>query len=423
MNKNSQDFPLQEVPQGQRKSVWSLLWVLTGFTFFSATMFAGARIGGSFNFFPDLILVILLGNLLLGSYVAVLGYIAAKTGLNTVLLARFSFGDQGSKLVDLVLGLTQVLWYAWGTGTIAEILARYTGIDSQTFIYALMVFFGLAFCWTAFIGYRGLERLSIVAVPLMFILIIVSIVIASRDAGGFDGLQSLQGTGDLTVATAIAVIVGTFVSGGTQSTNWTRFASKPSSAVWTALFAFLFVNGLMVFMGAYGSLIYQQADIADILVTQGLLVLGIMMLFLNIWTTQDNTIYNFSVAGSNFFRTDRRKTITLAGALIGTIVALLGFHNAIVPFTLFLSTFIPPIGGILIADFFVVHRGKYPLLAEAGNTIQSLNFVGLLSYVGGCLIAFYSPFVPPLMGVIAGFVLYSALSMVMNMNKIKEGKE
>ena len=61
-----------------------------GFALTSTTLFAGGAIGPSFSL-PQLITVILVGNLILGAYCAALGYIAAQSGLSTVLMARFSF--------------------------------------------------------------------------------------------------------------------------------------------------------------------------------------------------------------------------------------------------------------------------------------------------------------------------------------------
>ena len=100
---SNNDFPLSPVPLDQRKGFVSMTSVLLGFTFFTATMWAGGKLGSSFSFY-ELIGLIVIGNLLLGSYAASLGYIAYRTGLNTVLLSRYCFGNQGSKLVDLILG-------------------------------------------------------------------------------------------------------------------------------------------------------------------------------------------------------------------------------------------------------------------------------------------------------------------------------
>lgn len=200
---------------------------------------------------------------------------------------------------------------------------RLIGVDEaaasySTLLYGLMVLFGAAFCWTAYVGYRGLELLSIVAVPMMTILLVVSLWIAVRDAGGSAGLQAIEPPASLGLGTAITIVFGTFVSGGTQATNWTRFARTGNAAAVGALAAFFVGNGLMVVTGAFGALVYQQPDVVDVLVIQGLLVFGIVMLFLNIWTTQDNTIYNFSVVGCNSLRTRNRRLVTIAGAAIGT---------------------------------------------------------------------------------------------------------
>jgi hypothetical protein len=139
-----QDYPLSPVPMDQRKSVWSMGLVLLGFTFFTATMWAGGSVGVAFDF-STMLLILAAGNLLLGTYAAVLGYIAAETGLNTALMSRFTFGEIGSKLSDIILGFTQIGWYAWGTATMAILLVKLTGLP-ESLTTPLMVVFGFGFC-------------------------------------------------------------------------------------------------------------------------------------------------------------------------------------------------------------------------------------------------------------------------------------
>ncbi len=406
---SSEDFPLEEVPKENRKSFWSLTSVLLGFTFFTATMWVGGTLGTAFKLFPDLLMIITIGNLLLGGYVAALGYISYKSGLNTVMMGRFCFGEYGSKLIDLILGVTQIGWYAWGTATIAIILTEFLGLDKSYTKY-LMIFFGFAFCWTAIIGYKGLEKLSIVAVPMMIILILISISISVGDAGGIEKLFSIIPTTELSFGAAITLVFGTFASGGTQATNWIRFASSGKTAISSSMLAFFLGNGFMIFIGTIGALVYQEADIVNVIKIQGILSLGIIMLFLNIWTTQDNTVYNFSAAGCNFIRTEKRKLITFIGAAIGTLLAILGMYEWLVPFIILLGTFIPPIGGIIIADFIVKYKFQYPLLKEA--ILPQVNWNGIISYVLASAGAYYSPMIPPIVGIVLGFVFYAFFERV-----------
>ena len=129
------------------------------------------------------------------------------------------------------------------------------------------------------------------------------------------------------------------------------------------------------------------------------------MLLANIWTTQDNTIYNFSLAGCHFFRTTKRRQVTLVGAVVGTVLALFGFAELLVPFLLALGTAIPPLGGVILADFFVCRRGRYPDLEKPPAFVWS----GFLAYGVGVAAAWFLPGVPPLTGIFVGFLVRAAV--------------
>ncbi|MCM2465050.1 cytosine permease [Methanoculleus oceani] len=402
----TEDYPLSAVPGEARQGFWPITLVLLGFTFFSATMWGGARIGVAFRFWPDLVGIILCGSAILALYVAGLGYIGYKSGFSTVLSARFAFGDAGSRWSDALLGLTQIGWYAWGTATVTIVLIHLLDLDAR--IQApLMIVFGLVFCLTAYIGCRGIAVLSWVSVPAMLLLIAASASVALQDAGNGAGLLPPGTAGALTVAEALTIVVGTFVSGGTQVANWTRFSGSARTAAGSVLLAFFFGNGLMIAVGAVGAAVYGLSDIVEVLAVQGLLSAGILMLFLNIWTTQDNTIYNFSVAGCHFFRTEQRRLVTFAGAAAGTLFALLGMYDWLIPYMVLLGVLIPPLGGVIMADFFVRHRGRYPELAKA--TVPRFNRRGLAAYAAGSIAALAVPGIPPVNGIAAAFLVYACL--------------
>src|SRR5471032_2549169 len=63
-NDPGNDYPLSEVPMHARKSFASTAMVFLGFTFFTATMFAGGKLGVAFSF-GEMMAVIVVGNLLL----------------------------------------------------------------------------------------------------------------------------------------------------------------------------------------------------------------------------------------------------------------------------------------------------------------------------------------------------------------------
>lgn len=404
----SAEFTLSEVPHNKRKGLFSILLVLFSFTFFTGTMFGGGQVGLNFDFM-DMLWIAVIGNVLLATYAAVLAFISSRSGLNAVLLGRFCFGEVGSKLSDVILGFAELGWYAWGTAVLATSLCQLLGLTAWV-AYPLMVFAGLGFCVTALVGFKGLSLLSRFSVPLMLVLLIISIVKATYFAGGWQGLVSLMPKEhSMTWATAITIVFGTFASGATQATNWSRLARSGKIAVASSFFSFLGGNGLMVIAGGWCAIVYQKQDIVEVMTMQGLSIMAIIMLCLNLWTIQGPTIYNVSAAACNLVRTERRRTVTLIGAVIGIVLAIGGIADMLVPFLKLLGSIIPPIGGVIMADFWYGHRGHYPKLND--TSLPNFNLKGLGAYAIGAILAYWSPWVAPIVGIAAAAMAYVALDM------------
>ncbi|PAA15271.1 cytosine permease [Pseudomonas fragi] len=399
------DFPLSEAPRSARKGLLSISMVLFSFTFFTGTMFAGGKLGMAFNF-VDMLWIAAIGNSLLALYAATLALIASRSGLNTVLMGRLCFGEAGSRLSDFLLGFAELGWYAWGTATVAIVLVKMLGL-AEGFTLPLMVFFGMGFSITAIIGYKGLDVLSRVSVPLMFVLLIVSMFIATQHVGGFSGLAAVIPHQTMTVSAAITMVFGTFASGATQATNWTRLSRSGRIAVTASVVSFLLGNGLMIVAGAWCAMVYQQADIVEVMMLQGLSFAAVIMLCLNLWTIQGPTIYNVAAATCHLVRSERRRTMTLIAAAVGVLLAMGGMYEMLIPFLVLLGSIIPPIGGVIMADFWFRHRGKYPALASV--QLPRYNLAGLTAYAVGALLAYLSPWIAPLVGIGASAIVYIVL--------------
>ncbi len=406
-----EDYPLTAVPADSRRSLLSMAFMLLGFTLYSGTFFAGGLVGPAFRLFPDLLVLLIVGNLILGGYAAALGYIACKTGLSTVLMARFSFGRVGSRWVDFILGFTQIGWYAWGSGLIAELLNKLAGVPTS-WNWLIALFFTYVFCITAYIGYRAMDWYSRIAVPAIIILMLWSLTIAFNTAGGISGAIAIQPTTEMSIGAALTIIVGTFISGGTQATNWSRFSDSPKTATWATLAAFFIANGFVVFGGAFCALVYQDFDMVSVMAKQGLLIPGFILLFLNMWSTQDNTIYAFSIAFCHMFRSHKRTFFVLLGATIALFMTWGGIYQSaqFINFLILLGTFIPPIGGVIMADYWFYRRSQFPSLDEQQ---PAFNWAGIGAYVIASAIAYYSSGIKPINGIIAAAVLYVVLSKVL----------
>lgn len=65
-----------------------------------------------------------------------------------------------------------------------------------------------------------------------------------------------------------------------------------------------------------------------------------------------------------------------------------------------------------MADFFFKHKGNYPQFDKV--EFKKFNWVGILAYVIGILVAKYIPGIPPINGVVGAFVGYMIGEYVFN---------
>ncbi|TYT60408.1 cytosine permease [Natrialba swarupiae] len=381
------DYPLDHVPKDERKGLVSLSAVLLGLVFFAGTMWAGAEVSAAMGF-QEMLSAMVVGHIILGGYVALLCAISAKAGLTTVLLARYSFGRVGAKMADLLLGGTQVGWFGVTIPMVAIPTATYFGLETGSLISALIVTWGVLHMLTAYFGYDGMEKLSYVAVPFLVVVGVLSIYLAVGDAGGIDGLLAQTGGGEMSFGLAVTIVVGTFISAGTQAPNWARFAINSRVAFWAGLIAFLVGNSFLFLSGAVGGAVYDvtpQGDLYEVLVAQGLATVGLIALILNIWTTNDNAAYAFSVAGAEAFEFDRKRPFVIAGCLVGIGLALAGADTLLLPWLELLGQYIPPLGAIIIADFLLCWRDGIPRMGDVQFT--NIRWTSILAYGAGCLAA------------------------------------
>ncbi|WP_058484980.1 cytosine permease [Defluviitalea phaphyphila] len=404
------DYALQSVPQNQKKGFWSMFVVMMGFTFFSASMWTGGELGTGLNV-RQFIIAVLFGNLILGAYTGALAYIASETGLSTHLLSKYSFGEKGSYVVSLLLGATQVGWFGVGVAMFALPVQKVTGINE----YLLIAIAGILMTSTAYFGIKTLTILSFIAVPSIALLGSFSVFRAIDSVNGLEGLLSISPAQTIPIATALTMCVGSFASGGTLTPDFVRFSKTKIIGVITTVIAFFLGNSLMFLFGAVGAAVTGKSDISEVMFLQGLILPAIIVLGLNIWTTNDNALYASSLGFSNITKIAKNKLVIFNG-VVGTVGAM-WLYNNFVGWLTFLGSAIPPIGGIIIADYFIVKKMKYPDFTSI--QFKDVKWTGLVAWALGIIVAKFVPGIPTLNGIIGAALCYVVISML-EKNSINE---
>ena len=368
------DYSLEAVPDSARKGFWQMFFVMLGFTFFSASMSVGTKLGNGLDL-SGFVWACLIGGLILSVYCGILAFIGSETGLSMDLLCRRTFGSKGSYLSSTILGFTQIGWFGVGVAMFSIPAAELLGINA----WAITIVAGLLMTATAATGMKALEIVSYISVPLIVILGVYSMVTATADGGGLASIFA-QSAGKISVFTGIGYVIGSFISGGTATPNFIRFAKTSKIAVWTTVIAFFLGNTLMFCFGAVGGAYTGKDDIFYVMIAQGLALPALIVLGANIWTTNNNALYTGGLAISNITKI-RMKWTTWISGVAGTALAIWLYYN----FTNWLNILncaLPPIGMIVILDYFF-NRAKF----QANYKEYTVNWFNLAGIVVGAVVA------------------------------------
>ena len=372
------DYALGHVAHKDKKGFFSMFVVMLGFTFFSASMLTGGNLGTGLSL-KEFFIAVVIGNVILACYTGALAYIGADTGLSMHLLARYSFGEKGSYLASFITSITQIGWFGVGIAMFAIPIANRFDIN----VYLLVAVTGILMTVTAYFGMKSLTILSAIAVPAIAVLGSTSAIMATNSVGGVQGLMNIEPTSKMTMVTAVTLCVGSFISGGTATPDFARFSKNKKIAVGTTVIAFFIGNSLMFLFGAVGAMVTGSSDITDVMFSQGLVIPAILVLGLNIWTTNDNAIYTSGLGLSNITKLPKKQMVIIAG-LIGTVGAI-WLNNNFVAFLTFLNSMLPPVGGIIIADYLFVKKRKYDNIEN--TKFEKVNWIAIIAFLAGFIVA------------------------------------
>ena len=386
MKKTDVDYTDRAVDRAGRKSNLSMFMVMLGFTFFSASMWVGQQLAAGLDWW-GFVWALLLGGLILAAYTGSLGFIGAESGLSLDMLARRSFGTKGSWLPSAMISFTQIGWFGVGLAMFAIPVAKeLMGLDVTPDHmpwqgYVLVAIAGVLMTASAYYGIKSLTIISYIAVPAVAILGTVAMIMAVRrgDMGLIE--QFAQGTKDLGIIAGAGLVVGSFVSGGTATPNFTRFAKSGRVGLWTTVVAFFIGNSLMFLFGAVSSIYVGGNDIFEVMLNLNLFYLAVLVLGLNIWTTNDNALYSAGLGLSNIAGLTKKKMVIFSG-ILGTVAAVWLYWN-FCGWLNVLNCTLPPVGIILILHYFM-NRKAY---AEGTVAEKTVDWWAVAGVVLGAVVA------------------------------------
>lgn len=406
------DSPHAPIREDQRRDALPLLTLAFGWGFLITGLIVGGALGNGMTM-SGAIQATFYGNSINFIIGALTGYIGYKTGSNSGLLYRQTYGTKGAIGPVTFISVLTIGWQGIIVGAFG--FAWTQSFDSYSF-YAVAIFGGLLFTATTCFGVRGLELVSI---PATLILVLVGIYAGYLNiaaAGGWDSFLVLSDQSakkaPLTLVEATNLVIGSWIVGAIVMPEYTRFAKKAWVAVAIPFIVLMIAQWFLQVVGAMGGIASGTYDFTTYMLAQGAFVggIGVIAMSLALWTTGDTNLYLPSVQTASLFRKPQRLMTVICG-LLGTIIGL-GIYQQFLFWIDLLASIVPPIVGPLLVDFYLVNRSKY--YNDANADTSRWKPLAFAAYAIGAGSSFFAPewAAKALVGLLVAMIAYWVLHVI-----------
>jgi cytosine permease len=303
-------------------------------------------------------------------------------------------------------------WYAFQAWLTADILRAAFGLEGGAMIGVLAAIIAVVFGLPVIFGIHSMAKLMKLALPGMAIFAAYYLVAKVIPAGG--ALFEKQGNGQMAFMAGVGMAWSTFVVSGTMTGDIVRYTRTGRQAVGVTAVAFMFSNAPFMIMGALISATIQDPGVQYFFdqKTAAVLVPLVIMAVLSNWSTCDACLYNATMGYTNSFRGMHWRAAAILGTVIGVVAAGTGLIGNIVNWLILLGLVVPPIGGAIIADYYVL-RGNQAGFGKMRTT--RVNVAAIVAVIVGILFGYwvnqqFPTFLFGVAGIASSFVVYLVLA-------------
>jgi cytosine permease len=424
----TEDYGAKPVPAGEGKGWFGISMVYWGSamclpSFFIAGLVAGPKTLGSS------ILIYVVASLVLGGLSVLTGMLGAKTRLSSGLTARFTFGSVGANVLQILMFFALWGWFGVQLGFMV------TGFGNGGLMLVLgktlpawfwIILGGALITVTALVGYKAIEKLSIIAMPLIIVILVAAIIREYAGGQGFAAAAAATGPNAMPFGMAVSVLIGSYIIGATVTPDVTRYAKNRKAAGWGMLFG---MSGGFIVVLTLGAIMVKGAagefDFSRIMLQGGSVIwaiLAVVTIVLASWTTNDVNLYSGALSINAMFPKMNKVLITIVSGAIGTGLALLGINTA-AGFQAFLgivAILIPPAVAVMIVDyyFFKGDRNQH-YNSDRVEALAKFRVIPFVSWMVGAAFGFLVQYTPVKLthitaidAVIAAAVVYFVVMLI-----------
>jgi NCS1 family nucleobase:cation symporter-1 len=392
---------IRPVPADERTwSVWSMASLWVGMVVCVPTYMLAAGLIQQGMSWKQAVLTVLLGNLIVLVPMMLNGHPGTRYGIPFPVLARAAFGIRGAHVASILRALVACGWFGIQTWVGGSAIYQLAGIllqldTSATAIPWLGINSTQLICFLLFwllqilIVYRGVESIRVLetlAAPFLIVMGLALLLWAYRQAGGFGEMLSTpsqfvaggprEGEFWSVFFPSLTAMVGFWATLSLNIPDFTRYAKSQRDQILgqaiglpatMTLFAFIGVAVTSATVTIFGEAIWDPTILLGRM-GGGISVL-ISLLALTVATLSTNIAANVVSPANAFINLDPQRISFRAGGLITAGIGIAVFPwkllessgGYIFTWLIGYSALLGPIGGILIADYYLLRRCRLDL--------------------------------------------------------------
>lgn len=413
-----------EIKAAERQSWGSIAMVWIGSVICVPALMIGGMLGAGLSL-GSCILAILVGYALICVFMSFMGMEGCDTGLPTAVMASCALGEKGAKyIISSILAISCIGWFGIQAAVCGASFSSMVGdmTGAAIPVWLSSVVWGIIMLLTACFRFTGLKWLNKIAVPLLGVVLAYTLI-DTLVGGGTQVLSGYVPTAPMSFVSAVSATVGSFVVAAAISGDYCRFARNRNDVVKSSVVGVLPAGLAILMIGAILAICTGTYDISVVLASSGLPLVGLIALILATWTTNVSNAYSGGLSLSVLLGQDEKKSqlTTAISGIIGTVLAAAGILNSIQGFLSLLSAIVPALMGTMIADYWIIGKGRVEHFQER----EGFYFPGMVSFVLGALVACMTGgtfasipflaflnlpfFIGPINGIVVAMVVYILL--------------
>lgn len=392
-----------------------------------------------------LVLVILVGYGIVTALTALIGDIGTIYGVPYAVYARAPFGYKGFYVAGLLRAIPALYWFGFLTWVGAAALNYMMALIFPGFsnLTLMIIVFAVLQIVNAMYGLKAMAKFDWVAIPVLAVLFVaIAIGIGNRYGVTIPDIMSTPGEGKMSLIYAISGIAGGWITMALNGPDLARqikrvpdydkkgFFARNKRALIGQFLGLMVVGVLCMLVGMAAGITTGEWDLnkvcIDLFSSKAVLIFAFIAIVFAQWTT--NTAGNLMPPTYILIGMFPKLNFKIASVICGIIAIAIqpwkiqSSGTFLVDIQNYISILLGPIIGILLADYFIIRKGKLNVqdLYTVGGQYQytnGFNMSAMIALAASFVLSFVNSTYSFFIGLIVAPIIYVILMKNFTMKK------